>query len=68
MRIMLVSLSRTQRSLLTEADLRVPDGGFFVFGDISCRKTGTYRLQFNLFDQEKLVSPFISPKRVNDAY
>ena len=29
------------------------DGGFFVFGDISCRNIGQYRLQFNLFDLEK---------------
>ena len=34
----------------------VPDGGFFVFGDISCRRTGTYRLQFNLFNYEKYAS------------
>ena len=29
------------------------DGGFFVFGDISCRKIGSYRMQFNLFDFDK---------------
>ena len=29
------------------------DGGFFVFGDISCRNLGHYRLQFNLFDFDK---------------
>lgn len=29
------------------------DGGFFVFGDISCRKIGMYRLQFNLFNYER---------------
>jgi len=27
-----------------------PDGGFFVFGDMSCRKEGLYRLQFSLFE------------------
>lgn len=26
------------------------DGGFFVFGDISARKLGTYKLRFSLFD------------------
>ena len=33
--------------------IHASDGGFFVFGDISCRKTGTYRMQFNLFDFDK---------------
>ena len=31
----------------------IPDGGFFVFGDISVRKTGWYRLRFSLFNQNK---------------
>lgn len=26
-----------------------------MFGDISCRKTGMYRLQFNLFNYERYV-------------
>lgn len=29
------------------------DGGFFVFGDISARKLGRYKLRFSLFDTEK---------------
>jgi hypothetical protein len=29
------------------------DGGFFVFGDISARKLGTYKLRFSLFDTAK---------------
>lgn len=29
------------------------DGGFFVFGDISVRHVGTYRLRFYLFDLQK---------------
>lgn len=26
------------------------DGGFFVFGDLYCKKQGHYRLQFSLFE------------------
>lgn len=33
----------------------LPDGGFFVFGDISARKVGSYKLRFSLFDTAKLV-------------
>ncbi|KAF2706330.1 hypothetical protein K504DRAFT_386056 [Pleomassaria siparia CBS 279.74] len=29
------------------------DGGFFVFGDISVKTTGIFRLQFSLFDLHK---------------
>jgi Velvet factor len=32
------------------AKLTVTDGGFFVWGDISCRVLGKYRLKFSLFD------------------
>ena len=32
------------------SDPYYPDGGFFVFGDISCRKEGVFRLQFSLFE------------------
>lgn len=42
------SAQQTKRLLTLRAD-----GGFFVFGDISCRRTGTYRLQFNLFNYER---------------
>ena len=30
--------------------------GFFIFGDISCRRLGTFRLQFNFFDFDKETS------------
>lgn len=36
----------------TNAD-ELTDGGFFVFGDISARKLGTFRLRFSLFDTIK---------------
>lgn len=29
------------------------DGGFFVFGDISIKVQGTFRLKFSLFDLHK---------------
>lgn len=40
---------------LCNADIltRGLDGGFFVFGDISCRSLGLYRLLFTLFDYAK---------------
>lgn len=31
------------------------DGGFFVFGDISARKIGQFKLRFSLFDTAKFV-------------
>lgn len=34
------------------ADL-VVDGGFFVFGDLSVKKEGEYRLRFSLFEMRK---------------
>jgi hypothetical protein len=34
-------------------DTNNQDGGFFVFGDVSCRTTGTHRLHFSLFDLHK---------------
>jgi hypothetical protein len=34
-------------------DTNNQDGGFFVFGDVSCRATGTHRLHFSLFDLHK---------------
>jgi hypothetical protein len=35
------------------------DGGFFVFGDISARKLGSYRLRFSLFDTNKLATAYV---------
>ena len=29
------------------------DGGFFVFGDLSIKVEGTYRLEFTLFEMQK---------------
>ncbi|KAK3724792.1 hypothetical protein LTR37_000840 [Vermiconidia calcicola] len=34
-------------------DIDNRDGGFFVFGDISCRRVGRFRLQFNLYEFRK---------------
>lgn len=34
-------------------DISNKDGGFFIFGDISVRVTGTFRLQFNLYDLQR---------------
>lgn len=31
------------------------DGGFFVFGDVSVRKLGWYKLRFSLFDTARFV-------------
>lgn len=45
------------RSMMRLPTLTNPaDGGFFVFGDISARKVGQYKLRFSLFDTAKLVS------------
>ncbi|RJE24811.1 developmental regulator VosA [Aspergillus sclerotialis] len=30
-----------------------PDGGFFVFGDLSVKLEGEFRLQFNLYEMRK---------------
>ncbi|KAK8165288.1 velvet factor-domain-containing protein [Phyllosticta citrichinensis] len=38
-------------------DIDNKDGAFFVFGDISIKKTGEYRLRFSLFDILKYVIP-----------
>lgn len=32
-----------------------PDGGFFVFGDLSVKVEGEYRLRFSLFEMRKYV-------------
>jgi hypothetical protein len=34
-------------------DTNNQDGGFFVFGDVSCRQVGKHRLHFSLFDLHK---------------
>jgi len=38
-------------------DLDNKDGGFFVFGDISVKKQGTFRLRFSLFELVKGRTP-----------
>lgn len=45
--------SRTRVKTRVKANALSTDGGFFVFGDISARKLGTYRLRFSLFDTSK---------------
>ncbi len=34
-------------------DVAIPDGGFFVFGDLSVKVEGEYRLRFSLFEMRK---------------
>ncbi|KAK3113224.1 hypothetical protein LTR53_009710 [Teratosphaeriaceae sp. CCFEE 6253] len=46
-------IGQTSSSLNRLKDVDNKDGGFFVFGDISVRKTGWYRLRFSLFNQNK---------------
>ncbi|KJY00534.1 developmental regulator like protein [Zymoseptoria brevis] len=43
-------IGQTVSSLHRLKDINNKDGGFFVFGDISARKLGTYKLRFSLFD------------------
>ncbi|WPH00261.1 Hypothetical protein R9X50_00308500 [Acrodontium crateriforme] len=45
-------IGQTSSSLHRLKDVNNKDGGFFVFGDISIRKTGNLRLKFNLFNTE----------------
>lgn len=33
--------------------MRRADGGFFVFGDLSIKVEGEFRLQFTLFEMQK---------------
>ncbi|KAI8099885.1 velvet factor [Halteromyces radiatus] len=40
----------TVSSLYRLRDIDDSDGGFFVFGDLYCKKQGHYRLQFSLFE------------------
>ena len=41
------------------ADVLVADGGFFVFGDLSVKVEGEYRLRFSLFEMRKYVTRFL---------
>jgi hypothetical protein len=36
-------------------DIDNKDGAFFVFGDLSIKQKGTWRLRFSLFEFQKLV-------------
>ncbi|KAE9986483.1 hypothetical protein EG327_004296 [Venturia inaequalis] len=38
------------------------DGAYFVFGDVSCKETGTHRLKFCLFDLHKETKDFVQSK------
>lgn len=40
----------TVSSLYRLRDIDNKDGGFFVFGDLSVKKDGVFKLQFNLFE------------------
>lgn len=33
-----------------DAEILISDGGFFVFGDVSVKMEGEYRLRFSLFE------------------
>ncbi|CZT24308.1 uncharacterized protein RCC_10029 [Ramularia collo-cygni] len=46
-------IGQTVSSLHRLKDINNKDGGFFVFGDISARKIGHYKLRFSLFDTAK---------------
>ncbi|KXT00123.1 hypothetical protein AC578_3274 [Pseudocercospora eumusae] len=46
-------IGQTVSSLHRLKDINNKDGGFFVFGDISARKLGHYKLRFSLFDTNK---------------
>ena len=41
------------------------DGGFFVFGDLSVKVEGDFRLRFNLFEMRKYVKELVE---VHDAW
>ncbi|EMC98343.1 hypothetical protein BAUCODRAFT_23135 [Baudoinia panamericana UAMH 10762] len=53
-------IGQLSSSLHRLKDLENREGGFFVFGDISIRKTGWYRLRFNLYnlDKSSLAAPY----------
>ncbi|KAI9305984.1 velvet factor-domain-containing protein [Cunninghamella echinulata] len=42
----------TVSSLYRLRDINDEDGGFFIFGDLYCKKQGYYKLQFSLFEME----------------
>ncbi|GIZ45357.1 hypothetical protein CKM354_000852900 [Cercospora kikuchii] len=46
-------IGQTVSSLHRLKDINNKDGGFFVFGDISAKKLGQYKLRFSLFDTNK---------------
>ncbi|EME45472.1 hypothetical protein DOTSEDRAFT_71253 [Dothistroma septosporum NZE10] len=46
-------IGQTVSSLHRLKDVTNKDGGFFVFGDISARRLGSFRLRFSLFDTIK---------------
>lgn len=48
-------IGQTVSSLHRLKDINNKDGGFFVFGDISAKRTGNYKLRFSLFDTNKSV-------------
>ena len=48
-------IGQTVSSLHRLKDINNKDGGFFVFGDISAKRTGQYKLRFSLFDTNKSV-------------
>ncbi|KAK5174049.1 uncharacterized protein LTR77_001129 [Saxophila tyrrhenica] len=54
----LVGASTSSLHRLKDVDNK--DGGFFVFGDISCRREGRFRLQFALFELRPDGSEFLN--------
>jgi hypothetical protein len=49
----MVSLLLCKRWFCFVADSRGADGGFFVFGDLSVKIEGEFRLKFTLFEMRK---------------
>ncbi|KAH9840338.1 heterodimeric complex [Teratosphaeria destructans] len=43
-------IGTSSSSLHKLKDINNHDGGFFIFGDLSIKRTGVHRLRFNLFD------------------
>lgn len=48
-------IGQTVSSLHRLKDHSNKDGGYFVFGDISAKRIGSYKLRFSLFDTNKSV-------------
>ena len=42
------------------------DGGFFVFGDVSVKCEGQFRLRFTLFEMLQSVRPQVPPQNIAD--